>query len=99
MMQKSNNLEKVSKIGHAIEKCTSLIQGMVIKIRNYSCKEDAIKLLKVFPFEWTSLVLAVGLETLGTNKFNQMQLIVITEDLLSVQKFMKDCIGINTKAS
>lgn len=84
------------KIGYTIEKCASLLRGIGIKQKDNLLEENAIKFAKLYKLEWSSKISSISVKTLGDNKFNKVQLLPVTDDLMKIRKFMKDQIKVRT---
>ena len=83
------------KIGYTLEKCACLLRGIGIKTRDLGIEEDAARFGKLFELEWSQQISTVAVRTMNTSKFNKVQLLPITEDLLKIRKFMIDSINIH----
>ena len=85
-------------VGYVIEKCASLMHGIGIKSRDSSSCQDAKNFLKLYKLEWSAKISSICLKNMDTNKFNKLQLLPITEDLLKIRGYMKDNIPAFTKS-
>ena len=86
------------KVGYTIEKCAGLLRSIGIKTRDVLVEQNAIKFLKLYEVEWGPSIATICLKTLGTNRFNKVQLLPVTDDLLKLRQFMKDGITIHRRA-
>jgi len=85
------------KLGYTLEKCANLLRGKGIKTRDIDLENEASRFLDIFKLEWSTRVSSVSLKTLGTNKFEKVQLLPVTEDLLKVKEHLTKGIGILTR--
>ena len=76
-------------IGYALEKCVSLYRGIGIKVNDKTVLDNAKNFLKLFKLEWTGKITTLCHKTLDVNRFNKVQLLPFTEDLLKVREYMK----------
>ena len=84
-------------IGYSLEKCAALQNGLVIKEKNPSCIANAKDFLKLYKLEWSGKISTISLNNLDINKFNKVQLLPVTEDLMEVRRYMKQNIVILTE--
>ena len=75
------------KVGYTISKCAELLRGKAIKTRNSENEEAAERFIKLYTMEWSQRISSVPLKTIGTTKFEKVQLLPVTEDLLKVREF------------
>ena len=76
-------------VGYAIEQAASLQRGYSIKYRNSEGAVAAKGFLQVYKMEWKTKISSICLKNMDLNKFNKVQLLPITEDLLKIRSFMK----------
>lgn len=77
-------------VGYAMEKCASLLNGIAIKARDNDTVASAKNFLKLYKLEWETKVSSTCLKNMNVNRFNKVQLLPITEDLMKVRDFMKE---------
>ena len=84
------------KIGYTLSKCAELLRGQAIKSGNSHLESSAERFLKLYNMEWSQRVSSVSLKTIGTNKFEKVQLLPVTEDLLKIREYLKVAIRTQT---
>ena len=85
------------KIGYALQKCTQIKKGIGIKSGNSALVTDAEKFGQLYNFEWNTKIISISISTLSTNQFNKVQLLPLTNDLMSVRLFLQEHIAEETK--
>ena len=78
------------KIGYALENAALLMHGMGLKQNNQVLQDNASKFSILYKVEWSIKIFSASLRTLGDNKFNKLQLLPTTEDLVKLKKFCED---------
>ena len=77
------------KIGYTVEKCASLLKAVGIKSGDKELEKNAVRFQELYCLEWSVKISSIGLKTLSDNKFEKVQLLPVTEDLLKVRSYMK----------
>ena len=85
------------KMGHCIDQCAELVKGIAIKSNNEELLTRAERFSKIFNLEWEKKVSSISLRCLDDNKFDKVQLLPITDDLMLVRKYLKDNIPSATR--
>jgi hypothetical protein len=73
------------KLGYQIKKCIFVIQGTAFRRKDNSLLQDCEHLLKLFEGEWNDKISYHSLETLSKQKFNTLNLVPLTRDLVKLR--------------
>lgn len=74
------------KIGHSIKKCVNILQGHALRRKDKELQEDVDNFEKLIESEWNHRVSHHSLCTLGSKKFNNVELLSLAEDLEKLRK-------------
>ena len=74
------------KIGHSLKKCVDVLPGHALRRKDNSLLEDVNSFEKLIEAEWSHRVSHDSLGALGTQKFNRVGLLPLTEDLEKLRK-------------
>lgn len=85
------------KIGYTLSKCAELLRGKGIKTKNPDMENAAESFMKLFVMEWSQRINVISHKTLNTNRFEKVQLLPVTEDLLKLREYLKVGIRIYTE--
>ena len=86
------------KHGQALKKCVILQRGVAVRKSDKEMLEDFQFFHELVLNEWAMKVSSIALRTLSDNKFNKVEIMLVTEDLLQLKKKLLEGIGRNTKA-
>ena len=77
------------KMGYTLDKCVQLAKGIAIKTNNAALTSNAEQFAQLYSLEWSVKISSVATRALATNKFNKVQLLPLTEDLLKIREYLK----------
>ena len=75
------------KIGLALEKRATLLKDIGIKTKNDQFVKNGDLFSQLYKLEWSVKVASVSSRTQADNKFNKVQLLPLTVDLLKVREY------------
>ena len=84
-------------LGYALEKCVSLYRGIGIKTSDQKIIKDSVDFLELYKLEWTNKICTLCHKTMDLNRFNKIELLPFTEDLLKVRAYLKSQIPLLRK--
>ena len=84
------------KIGYALDKCIQICKGIGIKKGDNNMVQNAERVSELFKLEWRMKISSVAIRTQATNKFNKVQSLPTTEDLLTVWEYLMKEIPMQT---
>ena len=74
-----------------------MLRGIGIKSKKCDILKDTKDFLQLYKLEWQTKISSLCRKALDVNKFNKVQLLPFTEDLLKVRQYMKEQIPLLTK--
>ena len=78
------------KLGYCIDQCCELVKGVAIRSSNEALLTSAERFSKLYKLEWSKKISGISLRCLDDNKFEKVQLLPLTEDLLKVRTYLKE---------
>lgn len=75
------------KLGNTLRKCAAIIRGFALRRNQSEMKEDVNSYLQLHDSEWSIKISSVALSTLSERKFNNPEILPLTDDLLGLRKF------------
>ena len=86
------------KVGYTLDKCVQIFKGIAIKKGDKEMVRNAEDVSQLYNLEWGIQISSVSLRTLASNKFNKVQCLPLTEDLLTVRSYLLEQIPKITSA-
>lgn len=80
--------EMGKKIGHLIKRMANFKIGKAIRERDTISRQEATDFLTLHEVEWTEKVSSIAHQTTKEKRFNKKDMLPVTEDLISLQKFL-----------
>ena len=77
-------------MGYVIEKYVQIAKGIGIKSSNFDLTEKAERFQAIYDLEWKTRISSVSLKCLHDKRFNKVQMLPLTDDLLKVREFLLD---------
>ena len=81
------------KLGHSLKQCANIVRGKALREKNKDILEDIGHFEKLMEAEWNYRVSHHSLSTLDARKFNQPDLLPVTDDLQKLREFIIDNIN------
>lgn len=85
------------KLGISLKKCAILHKGVALRRKDKGMLEDLEFFKQLVETEWSHRISSVALRTLANNKFNKIEILPVTDDLLKLKEFLLN--EINTKTA
>ena len=85
------------KLGISLKKCAILHKGVALRRKDKGMLEDLEFFKQLVETEWSHRISSVALRTLADNKFNKIEILPVTDDLLKLKEFLLN--EINTKTA
>ncbi|XP_064628140.1 uncharacterized protein LOC135487883 [Lineus longissimus] len=76
------------QLGHSLKKCALIKHGIGLRTMDKDKSDEAHVFLQLFNAEWTELVSSHALQSLKEKKYNKVELIPVTADLLKLRTFL-----------
>ena len=74
------------KLGHSLKKCVNIVRSQALRAKDKDRLEDADNFEKLLECEWSFRISRYSLNTLGTRKYNKMNMLPLAEDLEKLRK-------------
>ena len=85
------------KVGHSLKKCVSILRGQALRKKDKDLQEEADTFEKLLDSEWNHRVSHHSLCTLGTSKFNKVEILPLAEDLERLRRSILSKISSSTQ--
>jgi len=76
------------QLGHTLKKCSLIKYGMGLRGNNNLMSSEAQTFLELFNGEWTELISSHALQSIKERRYNSVELIPVTADLLKLREFL-----------
>ncbi|XP_025834091.1 uncharacterized protein LOC112905601 isoform X2 [Agrilus planipennis] len=77
------------KIGYSIRKCIGIERGLCLRNGDLKRNEILLSFLTILDLEWSVRISSNALATLQSRKFNSVDLLPVTGDLIKLSKFLE----------
>ena len=81
------------KIGYALDSVASLVHGYGLRQNDDCIVKDATGFQQLYQHEWSVRISSASLRTLADNKFNRLDILPVTSDLMKLISFCEDAIS------
>ncbi|KAK4874472.1 hypothetical protein RN001_013832 [Aquatica leii] len=78
------------KLDHTLRKCALIARGIVLRKGDLQISKQMEPFLDLMNIEWNAKVLSAALRTLRQKKMNPPQLLPLTDDLITVNKYLEN---------
>ena len=78
------------RVGHSLTKCAKVKISKAIRENNDQTRQDAEAFQALFQSDWTDRISSLALASLKQAKYNKPEFLPVTEDLVSLGKYLRE---------
>lgn len=78
------------KLGYSLRKCVSIQKGICLRNEDLTTAESLNSFLSIMDLEWSVKISSSALTSLNKRKMNVTELLPLTDDLMSLNKFLNE---------